>query len=118
MDIRVIREPIVLQLLQEVARSSHHMFAKGVVDIAREIIALGGEWHMDANAVLISDGSSQKDVWGFNVYPQERGDGAIEYISLINIRPGQGNKTMEVSDPALRAAMRTVIARLIPDLGL
>ncbi len=71
---------------------------------------------MDANNVLIADGSQQKHVWGFNIYPDERGDAAIEYISLINIRPAQGNRDMEIQDTDLRTTVRTLVSRLIPEL--
>lgn len=118
MDIRIIREPIELSVLEELARASHHTLVKGVVDVSREIIALGGEWHMDANVVLITDGSVQSDVWGFNIYPTLRGDEAIEYISLINIRPSQGNRSMDIADETRRSRIRQIVARLAPDLSL
>ena len=75
---------------------------QGAVDVRRKIISLGGEWHMDANNVLISDGLKQEDVWGFNIYPDKTGDTALEYISLINIRPTQNNNGMEIEDKELR----------------
>ena len=44
------------------------------------------------------------------------GDDALEYVSLINVRPAQGNTAMEISDTNLRSAMRGIIERLVPDL--
>ena len=116
MDIRIIRQSIQLAVVDELARATHITLVKGVADVAKKIIALGGEWHIDANNVLIADGSEQKDLWGFNVYPKETGDTAIEYISLINIRPAQGNRSMELTDPALRTAIREIVKNLIPEL--
>jgi hypothetical protein len=40
-------------------------------------------------------------------------DRPIEYVSLINIRPVQGNRLMEVEDQAVRARIRDVTFRLI-----
>ena len=118
MDIRIIREPISSSELEELAQAYHHRLVKGVVDLEREVVALGGEWHIDANNVLIQDGSEQRSLWGFNLYPQERGDNAIEYISLINIRPAQGNRAMELMDNTLRESIYAIVRKLIPDLGL
>jgi len=39
--------------------------------------------------------------------------GCIEYTSLINIRPGQGNRGMEVQDSALRDRIRELTFELI-----
>ena len=117
-EVLVVREPIALESLGPLAKAWHGTLIKGVADCTRGIIALGGDWHMDANTTLIADGSKQEDVWGFNIYPAERGDAALEYISLINIRPAQGNKTMELVDAELRAKIREIVAKLIPDLGL
>lgn len=118
MDIRIVREPISDGDLQDLARAFHHTLVKGVADVDRRIIALGGEWHMDANNVLIADGSEQRNLWGFNVYPKERGDTAIEYVSLINIRPAQRNTEMELADEGLRRAIRRIAMKLIPGLSL
>ena len=118
MDIRIIREPITLDVLEELAGIYHRRIVKGVADLERGIIALGGEWHIDANNVLCGDGSNQQNLWGFNVKPQERGHKAIQYNSLINIRPAQGNRSMDVLDEKIQNDIRILVGRLIPDLGL
>lgn len=113
MNIRIIRNTIPEAELRGLAAESFGHMIKGVVDLGREIVAFGGEFHVDANNVLISDGSSQEDLWGFNWYfdvPQEE---RIEYTSLINIRPHQGNRRMEVVDESLRKRMRDIIERRV-----
>ncbi len=82
---------------------------KGVVDIERGIIAVGGEYHMDSNVMLLDHGSKQGDVWGFNIYPDMPRDSWIEYVSLINIRPQADNRDMEVRSEAIRAKMKEII---------
>jgi hypothetical protein len=44
------------------------------------------------------DGSRQDDLWGINLYPGERGEEWIEFDSVINIRPSQGNRSRGVED--------------------
>jgi Protein of unknown function (DUF5674) len=116
MDILIVRERIDQGTLLALAEEWHHSLVKGVADIERNCIALGGEWHIDANNRLIADGSRQENLWGFNIYPKETGDTAIEYTSLINIRPAQGNRSMEIADQETRQAVRKAAARAIPFL--
>lgn len=118
MEIIITRGPIDGETLKSLARAWHGSLVKGVADIERDIAAFGGEWHMDANTRLIADGSEQKNLWGFNIYPKESGDAAIEYISLINIRPTQSNRGMEIADEKTRGAVRKTAAKIIPFLGL
>ncbi|MEK7134707.1 MAG: DUF5674 family protein [Patescibacteria group bacterium] len=117
-NIKIVRDTISLADVRETAQHWYTTMVKGAVDVKRNIIALGGEWHMDANVVLLADGSAQEDVWGFNIYPDERGDAALEYVSLINVRPTQGNRSMEIGDKTLREAIKEIVKTLIPDIGL
>lgn len=78
-------------------------------DIENEIIAFGGEYHMDANIILLDNGSAQKDIWGFNVHLEKDKDNWIEYTSLINIRPTDNNFDMEVKDKDIRDKMKKII---------
>jgi hypothetical protein len=114
MNIKIIDKKITEKELQEVAEEFYGEMIKGVVDIEREILAMGGEYHMDANEVLIKNHSKQQNIWGFNWYFGKKGDKRIEYISLINIRPKQNNRVMEVQDVSLRAKMKKVILKYLP----
>lgn len=118
MEIIIVSEPVSRETLLALAKEWHHSLVKGVADIERGVVALGGEWHMDANNRLLEAGSEQRNLWGFNIYPEENGDAAIEYISLINIRPAQGNRGMEIESEATRSAVRRAAAKAIPFLGL
>lgn len=117
-NILVVREPVSRETLEALARKWHHSLVKGVADIERGLVALGGEWHMDANAVLIEEGSEQRNLWGFNLYPDKSGEAAIGYISLINIRSAQGNRGMEIESEETRSAVRRAAALAVPFLGL
>jgi hypothetical protein len=81
---------------------------KYVVDVARRIVAVGGEMHADAEAVLLADGSRQDDLWGANYYPGRGSTDSLEYTSLINISPRRGNRAMELQDPTLRETVRSI----------
>ena len=86
---------------------------KVVVDIERGVLALGGELHADGEALLLDNGSEQKNLWGANVYPQKSIENRIDYTSLINIRPAQGNTEMRIQDPEVCTKVRAIIEELI-----
>jgi hypothetical protein len=86
---------------------------KYVADVSRGAIAIGGDLHADAEAVLLGQGSRQDDLWGANFYPRLPSGERIQYTSLINIHPRAGNPSMEIQDPAIREAIREVSERLI-----
>jgi Protein of unknown function (DUF5674) len=86
---------------------------KYVADLERGVIAIGGEMHADAEALLLETGSHQADLWGANYYPGRGREDCIEFTSLINIRPAAGNRGMELVDPALRARLRELTFTLV-----
>lgn len=113
MMIRVIEDTISVDELREIAKEYYVDMIKGVADISKEIIAVGGEYHMDANMKMLENGSVQTDVWGFNIFFDRSQNERIEFTSLINIRPQVGNRSMEVEDRATREKMRDIINRKI-----
>src|SRR5262249_42612952 len=90
---------------------------KYVVDIERGLIAAGGELHADSEQMLLEDGSRQEDLWGANYVPGAGPDRCIEYTSLINIRPAQGNMGMAIENPEVRERVRRITFQLIGDGG-
>jgi len=86
---------------------------KYVVDVERGVAAVGGELHADEEALLLERGSRQGDLWGANYYPGKGEDGCIEYTSLINIRPAQGNRSMVIEDDSVRERVREITFELI-----
>lgn len=113
MDIKIIRKKISFSELKEIAALNYGHMIKGVADLGKKIIALGGELHADAESLLLEDGSLQTDLWGFNIYPDKPRIERIEFTSLINIRPSQGNRSIEIKDEKLREKIRSVVDTLV-----
>ena len=88
---------------------------KCVVDVERGVAAVGGEMHADGEEALLADGSRQADLWGANYWPGRGREECVEYTSLINIRPAQGNRSMEIQDPAIRRRVLELTWALIGD---
>lgn len=86
---------------------------KYVVDLERRLAAVGGELHADAEQLLLQSGSRQADLWGANYYPGRGPEECIEYTSLINIRPTQGNRGMLIADLDLRVRIREITFALL-----
>lgn len=112
---QVIRHAISRADLATIATPQFGDMVKAVVDVSRGVMAIGAELHSDEEAALLEEGSRQPDVWGINLYPGEVGDGFIEFDSMINIRPAQGNRSRGVEDEGLRTRIRSVVVMLVSD---
>jgi hypothetical protein len=112
-DILILTQPIAPGALRELVDRFFEDMVKYVVDTERGILAVGGELHADAEALLLENGSDQVHLWGANYYPGRGPDGCIEYTSLINIRPSQDNPSMEVLDERRREEIRRITFRLL-----
>lgn len=113
MQPEIIEQPVSRERFLEHAQL-HGDMAKVVVDLERGILTLGGEMHVDGEQLLLEHGSKQENLWGANVYVERPTAERIEYRSMINIRPRQGNRDQIVQDPAIQLALRAIIDRLIP----
>jgi hypothetical protein len=109
MKIHIIRQRAkqeeILGMLEEL-----ETYIKLAVDVERNILAGGGEYHADCEEALLEDGSRQEDIWGVDWYPDSK---KVAFGALINIRPHQDNRGMEIEDPELRAKIETIIRRLL-----
>ena len=110
---RIVRQKITRSELAAIAEPQFGDMVKAVVDLARNVMAIGGELHSDEESVLLDDGSRQEDLWGINLYHAEPGEAWLEFDSMINVRPRQGNLSRDVEDEALRAKIRELVASLV-----
>lgn len=115
MNTRIVRDAIKKEELRTLAEAIFGDMVKGVVDLERGIIGVGGEMHADIEQVLLDDGSERQHLWGFNWYPEQPSEHQIEYDSMINIRPSVGNLSRTVEDETIRARMRQIIIRLVKE---
>jgi len=87
---------------------------KAVVDVRRRILVVDAEMHADEEAFLLEDGSAQSDLWGINLWPEEYGtEDFVEFDSMINLRPRDGNRSRSVDDTRKQALIREVVAEKI-----
>ena len=113
--LQILRAPIARADLLSIASRQFGDMVKGVVDVDRRIMAIGAELHADEEAALLEDGSVQANLWGINLYPNDAGDAFIEFDSMINVRPSQGNRSRSVDNETIRQQIRTVVRLLVSD---
>ncbi len=110
-----INRPVPFEHLKELAQASFGDLVKAVVDVQRRVMALGGELHSDEEALLLERGSEQRDLWGINVYPELPPEDRIEFDSMINIRPAQGNRSRGVDDSNTRDLILRIVGELVQE---
>jgi hypothetical protein len=113
---KIVKEKIDIQELQEMAKSFNGVFVKAVVDIERKIMAVDAELHADLMDFLIeTEASEPKNIWGINLYPEKSGSGRdfIEFDSMVNIKPSLGNRTRGVENKELREKINNIVKKLV-----
>lgn len=111
--IHVIQERMPREQLAALLGRPFADFVKFVADVERRALAVGGELHVDAEAELLERGSQQSALWGGNYFPGRGRAQCIEFTSMVNLRPSQGNSSMELQDPALRERVRQLVFDLL-----
>jgi len=99
--------------LKVMAQDRFGNLVKAVVDVAKKIMAVDGELHADEEALLLEAGSLQENLWGINIYPELEGPDRIEYDSVINIRPSQGNRSRGVDSPEIKEKIVQIVHELV-----
>ena len=110
---KIIKETISREELLRMAGEKFGNLVKAVVDTEKEILAVDAELHSDLEALLLETGSRQKDLWGVNFYPELEGEDFIEFDSMINVRPSQGNHSRSVDNTAVRKRIAKVAAKRV-----
>jgi len=111
--IKVIDKKIDKHILKEIYDAHFKTMVEFVVDINLKNMGIGGELHSDAEELLINGISNQENILGANLYPYKSADERLEYTSLINIRPGQGDLSMEIENESLRKKIQIMTEQLL-----
>lgn len=106
----IIKEKITKEELEKLFQDFYVDMVKLVVDIEKEILSAGCEYHIDCAEELTENGSEIKNLWGANLYKK---DWKIDFVSLINIKPEESNREMEVKNPEIKNKMEKIIRDLL-----
>lgn len=105
----ILNKTITREELVRLAENFYGDMIKGVVDVDQELLALDAELHSDLEGLLLREGSQQEALWGINLYPEADEDDFLEFDSLINIRPRQGNRSRDVENEEIRERIRSIV---------
>jgi hypothetical protein len=97
---------------KEVEKLAKHFkgYIKVVVDVERGILTGGGDRHADDEKMLLEDGSKQENLWGGG-FDLETGE--IDYNSVINLRPKQGNPSRDILSKETREKFDEIVRKLL-----
>ena len=115
MAIKIINDTISKEELRNIAENQFGDLVKAVVDVKKEIMAIGGELHADEETILLEQGSQQEDLWGINLYPNisDSDNRFIEFDSMINVRPAQENRSRGIESFEIQKKIRDIVSKLI-----
>ena len=114
MSVHVIKKHISKDALAAIANEDFGDMVKGVVDVAQEIMTLGGELHIDGETVLIlHEGSLREHTWGINLYPGKSHTDWLEFNSMVNLTPALENRSRGVESEEVRRKIRDIVDKLL-----
>ena len=86
---------------------------KTVVDVKKEIMVVDAEFHADEERLLLENGSKQDNLWGINLYPEQKSENFIEFDSMINFRPRLNNMSRGIENQKLREKIIKIVKKLV-----
>lgn len=88
------------------ARKDYSEYIKITADISKRIVAIGGEYHVDAEEILVRDFQGEsKDIWGggYNIKLRK-----FETNAVLNIKP-LVNDSPEIVDQKIRGDFLSLV---------
>ncbi|MBM3893428.1 hypothetical protein FJ365_03455 [Candidatus Dependentiae bacterium] len=76
-------------------------------------MVVDADMHVDQEDFLLAQVSEQKNLWGINFYPYSEPAQFLEFDSMINIRPADGNRSRTVESPEMRDRIRALVDKLV-----
>lgn len=91
-------QPYSKEEITQLARR-YEVYIKIVIDLKKKICSAGCDLHADSEKILLRQASNQGDLWGGGINLETK---EIDFNSFINIRPRQGNTSIELQDKSKR----------------
>ena len=111
----IVENKISIKELKEMSSKMFGNLVKAVVDVEKNTIVVDAELHSDQEAYLLQLGSKQQNLWGINIYPDLNKDERVEFDSMINLRPSQGNNSRGVEDEEIQKKILDIVNSKIED---
>ncbi len=111
--ITILDHKIFIEEVKRLADFWYGTMIKGAVDIEIGRVALGGDYHIEGSELLTGTGSKFEDIWGFNIRFEENPNGALEFDSMVNIKPNFGNRSRNIGNEEIMKKAREIIHKFI-----
>lgn len=114
--VKLVDKTISLNELKKMSAKMFDNLVKAVVDIEKEIMVVDASLHADEEYFLLENDSKQEHLWGINLFPDEFGkDEFVVFDSMINLRPGQGNRSRGVENPEIQKRIKKIVKKLVTE---
>ena len=111
---KIVKDNIGISELNEMAKKMHGNLVKVIVDVNKQIMAVDAHMHADLFECLVNEENSEpRYLWGINIHPEENGDNFIEFDSMMNVRPGLGNRSRGIESEELRNDIIGVVKKIV-----
>lgn len=91
-------------------REVYDDYIKTVIDIEKDILAIGGEYHIDCEEVLIMSGSKLENLFGGGYRVSTK---KVEYMAMSNYKPNMGKVTYEIMDDNVRKKLKELTEKCL-----
>lgn len=112
MAIVVVEEELSKDIILK-ARKDYSQYIKVTADVRRKIVAIGGEYHTDAEEILVRDFQCEsKDIWGggYNIKLRK-----FETNAVLNIKP-LINDSPEIIDQKIREDFLSLVREKLANI--
>ena len=98
---------------EDIKKASEHYpnYIKITIDLEKEIVAIGGEYHFDAEQELLKLGSKQVDIWGGGL---ELTSKCLETYAMINVR-AKINPSQDICDSTIKNRFLEIAYKFLKD---
>ena len=110
---KIVKDKIEVAELKEMSEKMFGNLVKVMVDVDKKIMAVDAPMHSDLLEFLMEKESCEpKDLWGINIYPEKLGNDFIEFDSIMNFKPGLGNRSRGVESEEVREKIIEIVKKL------
>lgn len=110
---KIVETTITLEELKKMSEKMFGQIVKAVVDVERNILVVDAGMHSDMEEFLLDQEAEQEHLWGINLHPFEHEDKFIEFDSVINLRPFQGNRSRSVDDVKIQKKIIDLVKKKV-----
>jgi len=111
---KIIKTPLTKSEIAGL-KAQQGSYLKLTIDLEKEIGVAGCILHADGEAILLREGSQQRNIWGGGIDLESR---TIDTTAILNLRPNLDNNSLDIIDGEKRQSFINIIKKLFEQLWL